>query len=336
MGEHLIRASAGSSDRVEAHESKVTAAICFCWAGRFDRAADVAREAMLEAPQLSPHRALHSALAQTSCLATTGRFDELGRATDRVLESALEDAGDGHTCNGAIVGIAGRVLWLHEALQTEASAAALELMNRVRPPGRRSIYDYFIAELLRPVIGVKATRARLQRIKPDRHNSTASILYLRAWLPVLALMGGDDELDRSTAEASRLAQAASAPALGWIADWAAAARLVASDPEAARAQARAAVTALTEYGECYTAARLDLDFALLRGGRARVEIARDVAERFEAMGAKASAAEARAAATEDRPANPRPYSQVLGGGRPRNRAAIHAATSGAVAGPAWM
>jgi DNA-binding SARP family transcriptional activator len=301
MGERLIRATAGSSDRVEAHESKVTAAICFGWAGRFDRAAEVAREAMLEAPRLSPHRALHSALAQTFCLAPTGRFAELGQATDRVLESALEDAGDGQTCLGAIVGVAGRVLWLHETRQADASAAALELMNRVRPPDRQSIYDYFVAELLRPLLGAEATRTRLQRIQPDGQDATASILYLRAWLPVLALSGSEDELGHTAADAHRLAQNSCAPALGSIADWAAAARLALTDPEAARARARAAVGTLTEQGEHYTAARLDLDFALLTDGHASVEIAEDVAERFEAMGARASAALARAAVTENRP-----------------------------------
>jgi hypothetical protein len=301
MGERLIHAGAGSSDRVEAHESKVTAAICFGWAGRFERAAKVARDAMLEAPRLSPHRALHSALAQTFCLAPTGRFAELGEATDRVLESAVEDAGDGQTCLGAIVGVAGRVLWLHESLQSDAAAAALELMNRVRPPDRRSIYDYFIAELLRPVIGIEASRARLERIQPDGRDSTASILYLRSWLPVLALTGADDALDRIAADAQRLARTSCAPALGWIADWAAAARLSSSDPEAAQARARTAVAALTQHGEKYTAARLDLEFALLTQGSTRVETARDIVERLEAMGAHASAANARAALSENHP-----------------------------------
>ena len=242
MGERLIRASAGSSDRIEAHESKVTAAICFGWAGWFDRAAQVAQEATQEAPRLSPHRALHSALAQTFCLAPTGRFADLGQATDRILESAVEDAGDGQTCLGAIVGVAGRVLWLHEALQADAAAAALELMDRVRPPDRRSIYEYFVAELLRPVVGVEATRTRLQRIRPDGQDATASILYLRAWLPVLALSGSEDELEHTAADARRLAQDSCAPALGSIADWAAAARLALIDPKAADARARAAVT----------------------------------------------------------------------------------------------
>ena len=137
----------------------------------------------------------------------------------------------------------------------------------------------------------------MQRIQPDEHDSTASILYLRAWLPVLALSGTDDELDHAAADAQRLAQDSCAPALGWIADWAAAARLALSDPDAARGSARAAVAALTEHGERYTAARLDLDFALLTNGSTRVEIAEDVAERFEAMGAHASAALARTAVT---------------------------------------
>jgi hypothetical protein len=174
-------------------------------------------------------------------------------------------------------------------------------MDRVRPPDRRSIYEYFIAELLRPVIGVEATGARLQSVQPDGHDSTASVLYLRAQLPVLALGGAEEELVHKAAEARRLTDAACAPALGWIADWGTAARLAVSDPGPARARASAAVAALAEYGEKYTAARLDLDFALLTRGSARVEIAEDVAERFEAMGARASASHARAAITEDPP-----------------------------------
>ncbi len=303
MGERLVRASAGSSDRVEAHESNVTAALCFGWAGRFDRARKVAREAMLEAARLSPHRALHAAMAQTFCLAPTGRFTELGEATSDVLDAAVEDAGDGHTCFGAVTGVAGRVLWLHETLEPDAAAAALELMNRVQPPDRRSIYAYFIAELLRPVVGVEATGATLSRIRPEGHDGTASILYLRAQLPVLALSGGGDELNRAIAEAERLAQAACAPVLGWIADWAAAARLAPGDPEAARTRGRAALAALAEHGESYTAARLELDSLPLAPTRTRVQIAENLAARFEAMGAHASATRARSTATHDLPSS---------------------------------
>ncbi|MGO9905186.1 MAG: hypothetical protein ACLPY3_05615 [Solirubrobacteraceae bacterium] len=139
----------------------------------------------------------------------------------------------------------------------------------------------------------------LSRIRPEGHDVTAGILYLRAQLPVLALSGGGDELDRATAEAERLAQAACAPVLGWIADWAAAARLAASDPQAALTRCRAALAALAEHGESYTAARLELDFLPLVLARARVQIAENLAARFEAMGALASATRARSAATHD-------------------------------------
>jgi hypothetical protein len=72
-------------------------------------------------------------------------------------------------------------------------------------------------------------------------------------------------------------------------------RLAPGDPSATWARAGAAVAALAEHGERYTAARLQLDCALLTGGAGRAEIGGDVAERFEAMGALASAAHARAA-----------------------------------------
>jgi hypothetical protein len=68
------------------------------------------------------------------------------------------------------------------------------------------------------------------------------------------------------------------------------------EPAAARASALAATAALAERGERYTAARLDLDFAMQIQGRTRAEIAGDVAERFDAIGARASAARARIAA----------------------------------------
>ena len=92
------------------------------------------------------------------------------------------------------------------------------------------------------MIGVEATGARLERIRPDGRDATASVLYLRAQLAVLVVNGHHDELHHSIAEARRLAQAACAPALGWIADWAAAARLAPRDPEGAWARARAAAT----------------------------------------------------------------------------------------------
>jgi hypothetical protein len=292
MGQRLKRASTGSADRVEAHESMVTAAICFAWAGQFDLAVDSARESAAQAARLSRHRALHSAMAQAFCLVPNGRFPELGERTSEVLELAREDASSTRTCMAAVVGIAGRVLWLHESLESDAARSALDLMNRVRPPARRSIYDYFTAELLRPFVGIEATRALLKRLLPPRHDAAATILYLRAQLPVLALGGGNHALERTIADAHELARSACAPALGWIADWAAAVHTAADDPAGSLHRALVATTALTDYGEAYTGARLLSEFLPLVDGAAGAELAEQTAQQLSRMGAFASAARA--------------------------------------------
>jgi hypothetical protein len=233
-------------------------------------------------------------MAQTFCLVPTGRFAHLGRATNRVLELAREDASTRRTCMAAVVGLAGRVLWLYEALESDAATSALDLMNQVRPPARPSIYDYFIAELLRPSVGVEPTRALVERLPPPPHDAAAAILYLRAQLPVLALGGERDALDAAIADAHKLARSACAPALGWIADRAAAVQTAADDAGSLE-RALVATTALTNYGESYTAARLLSDFLPLVEGSSGRPLAEETAQRLTLMGALASAASARSA-----------------------------------------
>jgi hypothetical protein len=297
MAERLTRAGVGSVDRVEAHESKVTAAICFGWAGRFDQAIDSAREAAVEAAGLSQHRALHSAMAQAFVLVPTGRFADLGERTADVLELAREDASNARTCMAAVVGIAGRALWLYEACQSDAAAAALDFMQRVRPPPTLraprptgSFHDYFIVEVLRPLIGVEATGALLEALPPPGDDATSAILYLRAQIPTLALTGGNEQLRVAIADARQLARSACAPALGWIADWAAATQTANDDPAASLERALAATTALHEFGEPYTAARLLSDILPLTETTARSQVAESTVQRLTRMGALASAA----------------------------------------------
>jgi len=293
MGDRLIRASTGSPDRVEAHESKVTAAICFGWAGDFERAAGIAREATIEASSLSSHRALHSAMAQTFCLLPAGRFAEFGQATSAVLELAREDAGDGQTCMGAIVALAGRALWLYEALASDEATSALNLINRVRPLAGRPLYDYFIAEQLRPLVGIRRTRTQLEGLPPTPNDAAATILYLRALLPLLALGDNPHGLEDALTDARTLARSACAPALGWIADWATAVQNAPAAPEASLQDAVAATTALADYGERYTAARLLTEFLPLVDTSSARDHADETANRLQLMGALASAASAR-------------------------------------------
>jgi DNA-binding SARP family transcriptional activator len=290
MAERLVREGPGSPDRVEAHESKVSAVQFFAWAGRFERAIEVSRAAAAEAAELSRHRALHSAMAETACLVPTGRFFDLGEATNGVLELAREDASSTRTCMAAVVAIAGRALWLFESLESDAAMNALDLMNRVRPPARPRIYEYVVAEMLRPLIGIEATRAELESLPPPAHDAAATILYLRAQLPVLALGQANDKLDEAIVLAQMLARSACAPALGWIADWAAAAKRAATDPVGSIERARAATAALAKYGEAYTAALLLSEFlAQLIDARAGAELAEKTAQQLTQMGALASA-----------------------------------------------
>jgi DNA-binding SARP family transcriptional activator len=308
MAERLIRAGTGSADPVEAHESKVSAAQFLAWAGRFERAIEVSRGAAGEATKLGRHRALHSAMAETTCLVPTGRFFELGEATSRVLELAREDASSTRTCMAAVAAIAGRALWLHESLDSDAASSALDLMNRVRPPPRPRIYEYIVAEMLRPVVGIDATRAELESLPPPKDDAAATILYFRAQLPVLAQSGSSRALDTAITDARHLARSACAPALGWIADWAAATQTSASDPVGSLERALAAATALARYGETYTAALLLSESLPLFDAAARADSAETTAQQLSQMGAQASAARARAAvapaATEPQSAAP--------------------------------
>jgi predicted ATPase/DNA-binding SARP family transcriptional activator len=295
MAERLIRAGTGSPDPVEAHESKVSAVQFLAWAGRFERAIEVSRGAASEAAKLSRHRALHSAMAEATCLVPTGRFLDLGEATNGVLELAREDARSTRTCMAAVAAIAGRALWLHESLDSDAATSALDLMNRVRPPPRPRIYEYIVAEMLRPVVGTEATRAELESLPPPKDDAAATILYLRAQLPVLAQSGPSLALDTAITDARHLARSACAPALGWIADWAAATQTAATDPVVSLQRALAAATALAHYGEAYTAALLLSESLPLFDAAARAEPAEKTAHQLSQMGAQASATRARAA-----------------------------------------
>jgi hypothetical protein len=233
-------------------------------------------------------------MAETVCLVPTGRFAELGEATDGVLELAREDASSTRTCMAAVAAIAGRALWLHESVDSGAARSALDVMYRVRPPPWPRIYEYVIAELLRPVVGIDATRAELETLPPPADDAAATILYLRAQLPVLALSRASGGLAAAITHARKLARTACAPALGWIADWAEAAQAAATDPAGSLERALAAMDALAHFGETYTAARLLSEFLTLVDADAGAELAEKTAQQLTLMGAHASAAAARA------------------------------------------
>lgn len=68
---------------------------------------------------------------------------------------------------------------------------------------------------------------------------------------------------------------------------------MASDAAEAAERVRPPIRALAGYGERYTAGRLLLEFALRLDSSAREQLTEEAAERFDALGALASAAQAR-------------------------------------------
>jgi hypothetical protein len=92
-----------------------------------------------------------------------------------------------------------------------------------------------------------------------------------------------------------LAGPACTPALGWIADWAESVQLARAGATAESVtKATRATSELEANAERYTAARLMTDLLPFLEGQLAASAAAGIADKLDAMGAHASAAEARA------------------------------------------
>jgi hypothetical protein len=264
------------NDRVEAAESIVIAAVCLLRAGRYAEALETAAQAERAARNLSPHRRLHAASAQTVCLAPHGRLTELADATAEALE--LVDEEGSRTCAMGSLAVAGHALARYEALDAASGDRGAELVEITGLHRADSSFRYFGIELLRPFVGFARTRHRLD-VADAARNPVDGVHQLRALLPV-ATLDGDEPIGPLADRARALARRACAPTLAWIADWAEAVR-AGSLP-----RALAATGAIAAYGERYTAARLEVDALVRLGGDAAA-----TAARLERMGALGSLAE---------------------------------------------
>jgi hypothetical protein len=292
VGEQLLAATERISDPVEAHEGLVVASTALLWGGRFEAAREVADRAVAEAARLSPHRRLHAICVHAAGLGAAGRIAELLQATREVPGLVREEGA--RTCPYGALALARHANALFEAGETSAAASAAALLNEVAPRERATAFLFAAAEILRPFVGSDSTRRNLERIEGSPLDAADASSRLRVELQLGALAAREELLDPLVGEARALASSACAPFLDWIADWAEAVRLArAGAGGEALARGRAACAALDCYGERYTAARLLVDLLALLDGELGGESAAEVAERLEAMGAIASAAEAR-------------------------------------------
>jgi DNA-binding SARP family transcriptional activator len=290
LAERLIQISEALPDRAEAHDGLVSAAISFTFAGQYDRAREVAREATNKVTGLGAHHEIHAASAETLALLPAGRFAELADVAARAPEIVRDE---GYRCWKAAVALAGFALTMFETGERSAADEALELLEPLLPgkPRWRAI------DIIRPLAGVE----RAQRLVASLgHPPGAAIDHLdtvRLELQLTALAGEWDALKRLAREAEALARQACAPALSWIAEWAAAAQLAAGDGAGAVRRTKRALGSLEKHGELYTAARLFVDLLPFLEVDLREALAEDTIKRLEAMGAHGSAAEARAMLT---------------------------------------
>ena len=271
LGERLLAAADRIPDRDEAHENVVVGAMCLAWGGARAAAIDAAGRAQASAEELSPHRALHAAAAQTICLLPAGRVDELRATTADVLDMLRADRGG--LCATAAVGLAGQAVALFEAGETAAARRVVDVLDAAWPSLHGALYPSFVIEVLAPFVPLADARARLAAL--DGRRTPGAVGIARAGLVLAMLDGTVPPIDAARA----LGERAQAPALVMLADLAAA-----RDPAAAHA----AADALAAYGEPYTAAR-SLAAVLARLGAPEAA----VADRLDAMGARASASAAR-------------------------------------------
>ena len=275
--DRMLAVMSRMSDRVEASETAVEAAIRLVHAGRFEEAAATARDAAAITRGMSGHRRLHAVAGQTVCLSVQGRLAELADAAQNAVELALEEGE--RACMKVSLALAGHALARFEALDTAAGARAAELVDGTRAFHAGS-WSYRSIELLRPFVGLEHTRRRLGVADAPR-GLVEDVYRLRATLQ-LAALADDESIGPLAANARALALQACALPLTWLADWAEAVR------DGALNRALAATAALDAYGEHYAAARLAVD-ALAR--MPDPDAATATAAKLERMGARASAAE---------------------------------------------
>jgi class 3 adenylate cyclase len=291
IGERLVTLADNIADRIEAHETRVLAALLLGRAGRPAAAELPADAAAREAARLSPHRRIHAAGVQTMSLLARGDLTRLSVATADVPDLIDEDGG--RACPYGAVALAGHALSLFEAEERAAAAAAVDLLDRASQGAEGPALLYRAAEIVRPLMSLEAARSRIDRIAASS-DTVPRIYELRAALQLHALSGDSAALMGLIAEARALAGPACAPLLACIADWAESVALARSGSSGESLdKASRATSQLAAHGERYTAARLLTDLLPLLDARTAASAAAAVADRLESMGARSSASEAR-------------------------------------------
>jgi hypothetical protein len=269
--------------------------MCFAWAGRPDRASEMAARAREDAEKLGSHRAVHAAAATVSAMLLPGRLGEMEVHTRAVPDLIVEEGG--RTCGNGALALAGRALALFEARRADEAEEVLDVVERHAPNAGPPLYLYTAAEVVRPFVGLERTRDTLDTLAGrERGGAASTALRLRAELQFCAVAGDDERMATMLDIHAELSSGVGKHDLGHIVRWAHAMGMARSgDAEEAFTRASIACGAMSTQMP-YLSGRLLADFLPLV---TEVDGARDLAEetvqRLDALGAWASADELRAA-----------------------------------------
>ena len=152
--DRMLDLVAKMSDRVEAAETVVIAAVCLLRAGRFEEARQTAADATALARHLSPHRRLHAASAATVCLLGPAGSPSCRSRPRRPTTSSCTRAA--RTCAMASLALAGHAVARFAVARPGGRRAGGPQRRGDRPPSQRLVVPVLGIEVLRPFVGSSA------------------------------------------------------------------------------------------------------------------------------------------------------------------------------------
>jgi class 3 adenylate cyclase/predicted ATPase len=292
--ERVLELAGRIDDINEAHEITLMCSLLMSEVGHYERAEDIAQEAVAQAKRLTPHRRIHTAHAVSQYLLDQGRFSELYKAFEDLRaqpHTFLTEEG-GHVCGSGAMALGRLAVACFEREDEAGTTEALELME-TGYRGRSGLPSLIATcDTVRPIMGAEESKRKMLEFRP-RDLPFLRLDRLIFDLQVTAVL--DEREDFS--ELAELAHAREgplcAPWLGCITDWGEA-MFLAREGRFSEAASRGldAAARLDRLGRRYRSARLLVDLLSVLDEKETHRVAEHVVPRLKAMGAHASAAEA--------------------------------------------
>ena len=249
LADRMVELGSAMTDRRQAHEMLVTAAISFTEIGRYDDSRQTGQVAGEDAKSLAVHQRIHGVRGLTAYMVPNGQFAEILAGSGELME--LMNADGGSLCDFGGGALMGRILALFEqGFQEEASDVLRFFQSALPDKDRIPVVELQMVERIRPFIDAEHALQLLDSAR-DLKAPTHQVYWIRARLPLAVAMGDWVEVESLIEKSHELAISTCAPTIVSMANWAIAVREGSSD---------GVRRSLSEVDEPYTAVRLAVDF----------------------------------------------------------------------------